>query len=130
MSYSITQSCIGCQRFLSACPTGAIPPDGVAFCIALDRCNQCQGTHGVPQCWATCPTNEGCVPLTSGVAAVSLTSTTEAMGDYWEAWFATYTRMVNRLKGMQETGYWHDWFDGYARAVQRLQTTTVPAIPS
>jgi Fe-S-cluster-containing dehydrogenase component len=125
MPYSITQSCIGCQRCLSACPTGAIQTDGTAFWIEIDRCNQCQGSHGVPQCWATCPTNEGCVPLTAGIAAVSLTSTSETTGDYWESWFATYTRMVARLQGVQEPGYWHDWFDSYSQSLKRLQATTV-----
>jgi ferredoxin len=121
MPYSITQSCIGCQRCLSACPTQAIQTNGVAFWIAIDRCNQCQGSHGVPQCWATCPTNEGCVPLTAGVAAVPLSSISERSGDYWESWFATYTRMVARLQNVEDSSYWHTWFDGYSQVLSRLQ---------
>ncbi|MEA5448101.1 4Fe-4S dicluster domain-containing protein [Leptolyngbya sp. CCNP1308] len=125
MPYSITQSCIGCQRCLSACPTQAIQTNGVAFWIEIDRCNQCKGSHGVPQCWATCPTNAGCVPLANGATAVPLSSLSEASGDYWESWFATYTRMVARLQSVEDSSYWHTWFDGYSQAVSRLQATTV-----
>jgi ferredoxin len=123
MPYTITQSCIGCQRCLSACPTQAIQTNGLAFWIDIDRCNQCQGSHGVPQCWATCPTNEGCVPLSTGATAIPLSSISEASGDYWESWFATYTRMVARLQTAPHSGYWHTWFDGYSQAMKRLQTT-------
>jgi ferredoxin len=123
MPYTITQSCIGCQRCLSACPTQAIQTNGLAFWIDIDRCNQCQGSHGVPQCWATCPTNEGCVPLATGAAAVPLSSISEASGDYWESWFATYTRMVARLQAAPHSGYWQTWFDGYSQAMKRLQAT-------
>ncbi|NJL47440.1 MAG: 4Fe-4S binding protein [Leptolyngbyaceae cyanobacterium SM2_5_2] len=125
MSYTITHNCIGCQRCLSACPTGAIQTNGVAFWIEIDRCNQCQDSHGVPQCWATCPTNEGCVPLTTAAAAVSLTSQSETSGDYWESWFATYTRLVARLQSMPESGYWHQWFEAYSQVLRRSQATTV-----
>jgi hypothetical protein len=55
---------------------------------------------------------------------VSLSSISERSEDYWEAWFATYTRMVARLQGAPQSTYWHTWFDGYAQAVKRLQTTT------
>lgn len=123
MSYSITQSCIGCQRCLSACPTQAIQTNGVAFWIEMDRCNQCNGSYGVPQCWAICPTNTGCIPVASGATAVLLSSISEASGDYWEAWFATYTRLVARLQQVDGSGYWQTWFDGYSRALKRLQPT-------
>lgn len=120
MSYSITTNCVSCQRCLSACPTGAISTDGVAFWIDADRCNQCEGSYGVPQCWAVCPTNEGCVPLTAGAAAVSLTSHSEQSGDYWESWFARYVRMVARLRESQQSPYWRRWFAAYARALDAL----------
>ena len=123
MSYTITQSCIGCQRCLSACPTEAIRTDGVAFWIEIDRCNQCKGSHGVAQCWAACPTNEGCMPLATGAAAVSLAALTEQSGDYWDAWFTTYTRLVNRLQKAPQTSYWHHWFDTYSQTLKQLQTT-------
>ncbi|HIK44610.1 MAG TPA: 4Fe-4S binding protein [Leptolyngbyaceae cyanobacterium M65_K2018_010] len=121
MSYTITHNCIGCQRCLSACPTGAIQTNGVAFWIEIDRCNQCQGSHGVPQCWATCPTNEGCVPLATRAAAVKLTSQSEVSEDYWESWFATYNRLVARLQSVQDSGYWQHWFDAYSQALRRSQ---------
>jgi Fe-S-cluster-containing dehydrogenase component len=122
MTYAITQNCIGCQRCLSACPTEAIQTDGTAFWIDVNRCNQCQGSHGVPQCWAVCPTNEGCVPLAAGAVAVPLNSGSEASPDYWESWFATYTRLVGRLQGAPRSEYWRHWFDSYSQSVSRLQT--------
>jgi ferredoxin len=118
MTYAITAECISCQRCLSACPTEAIQTDGTAFWIAINRCNQCEGSHGVPQCWAVCPTNAGCVPLTSG----ALTASTAANTDYWETWFSTYTRLVNRLKSSQPSTYWRHWFNTYAHHLQNLQT--------
>ena len=138
MTYSITNSCIGCQRCLSACPTGAIATDGTAFWIDIDRCNQCrtatQGTRNVPQCWAICPTNDACVPLTTGAPAVSLTSRSEKSADYWESWFARYVRTVAHLHGSQQPQYWRQWFDTYSQALQNLQAhaghgTTVPLMP-
>ena len=137
MTYSITNSCIGCQRCLSACPTGAIATDGTAFWIDIDRCNQCrtsaQGTRNVPQCWAICPTNDACVPLTAGATAVSLTSRSEASTDYWESWFARYVRTVAHLQNSKRPPYWQHWFDAYSQALQNLQTHSsqgaVPLMP-
>lgn len=133
MTYTITRNCIGCQRCLSACSTGAIKTNGSTFWIEANLCNQCADSHGVPQCWSVCPTNEGCVPLTEGATAISLTSKSEASPDYWESWFATYTRMVARLKASeaseasQQSSYWRPWFDTYAQALQNLQTTHSPS---
>lgn len=131
MTYTITQDCIGCQRCLSACPTEAIQTNGLSFWIDVDRCNQCQGSFGVSQCWAVCPTNEGCVPVAT---AVSLTSHSEASGDYWESWFAKYTRMVARLQNSKPSGYWQQWFDRYSQVLGNLQShhgggTNVPLVP-
>lgn len=125
MSYTITHNCIGCHRCLSACPTGAIATDGTAFWIEVDRCNQCQG-YGTPQCWAVCPTNEGCVPLTTSTTAVTLTSNSETSSDYWESWFAKHNRMVARLKASKQSRYWRNWFDTYSQALEKLQTNSIP----
>lgn len=122
MTYAITNECISCQRCLSACPTDAIQTNGLAFWIEVDRCNQCHGTHGVPQCWAACPTNEGCVPLTAGVTAVSLTSHSESSSDYWESWFATYARLRARLMSSRQSSYWRQWFSTYSQTMRNLQT--------
>ncbi|MGF1458106.1 MAG: 4Fe-4S binding protein [Leptolyngbyaceae cyanobacterium] len=124
MTYTITSECIRCQRCLTACPAQAIATNGTTFWIESDRCNQCEGTHGVPQCWAVCPTNEGCVPLASGAVAVPLSSGSETSPDYWESWFAKYTRMVGRLQDTQQSPYWQQWFDVYSRSIQQLQTQT------
>ena len=120
MTYTITNSCISCQRCQSSCPTNAIQTDGSSFWIDVNLCNQCQGSHGVAQCWAVCPTNEGCVPLSTGTAAVALTA--EVSTDYWSHWFASYTHMVARLKSTKQSTYWRQWFDTYSRNLQKLQT--------
>ena len=129
MTYAITQTCIRCQRCLSACPTGAIFTDGSAFWIDTDRCNQCAGTYGVSQCWAVCPTNTGCVPLGMSVLKHTLTSCSEASMDYWEAWFARYTRLVGHLQSLKQPQYWQQWFDRYGAALQRLEAQGSENIP-
>ncbi|MEM1251209.1 MAG: 4Fe-4S dicluster domain-containing protein [Cyanobacteria bacterium P01_H01_bin.21] len=129
MSYTITNSCISCQRCLADCPTNAIQTDGSSFWINANLCTQCEGSHGVAQCWAVCPTNEGCVPLFTGATAVSLNS--EPSTDYWNNWFANYSRMVARLKNAEQSSYWRHWFDVYSQTLQNLQThsTSAPLMP-
>lgn len=134
MTYAITNACIGCQRCLSACPSGAIATDGLAVWIDITRCNQCHGAYGVPQCWAACPTNGGCVSLVPEMGAVSLTSCSENSSDYWESWFAKYTRLVGRLRASKQPSYWQQWFETYAQALKKLRTqagldTRVPLMP-
>ncbi|MEM6255469.1 MAG: 4Fe-4S ferredoxin [Cyanobacteria bacterium P01_D01_bin.156] len=119
MSYTITNDCIACQRCLTSCPTTAIETDGANFWINVNRCNQCQDSHGVAQCWAVCPTNEGCVPLATGTTAVNAVS--ELPTDYWNVWFASYSQMVARLKSSQQPLYWQQWFDIYSQALKRLR---------
>ena len=121
MTYTITNDCIACQRCLSSCPTSAIETDGSTFWINVNRCNQCQDSHGVAQCWAVCPTNEGCVPLATGATAVNLNAVSENSTDYWNAWFANYSHMVARLKASKQPRYWHQWFDLYAQSLQNLR---------
>lgn len=119
MTYTITNDCIACQRCLSACPTTAIQTDNTSFWIDVDRCNQCHGTHGVAQCWAVCPTNEGCVPLSTGVTAVGLMA--KEPTDYWRTWFASYSRLVARLKSVEQSSYWRQWFEAYSQTLKNLQ---------
>ena len=130
MTYTITNDCIACQRCLFSCPTGAIETDGSAFWINVNHCNQCQDSHGVAQCWAVCPTNEGCVPLSTGATAVTLS--TESPTDYWPVWFTNYSHMVARLKSSRQSGYWQHWFDSYAQTLQNLRSqsnTNMPLMP-
>jgi len=134
MIYAITQTCIRCQRCVSACPTGAIVTDGSAFWIDSDRCNQCEGSYGVSQCWAVCPTNAGCVSLESvslGITEIAqrLTSCSEGSRDYWEAWFARYARLVGHLPALKQPQYWQQWFDRYAESLLRLQSQSSSNIP-
>jgi len=110
MTYAITSNCIGCQRCVPACPTGAIKADGTQFKIDESLCNQCVGSYSVPQCWATCPTSHGCIE------AIATTST-----DYWETWFATYAHIAQRFKQTAKPQYWNTWFDRYAETLNRLQ---------
>lgn len=127
MPYTITDSCISCQRCLSGCPTNAIQTDGSSFWIDANLCNQCEGSHGVAQCWSVCPTNEGCVPLFTGTTAVNLTAETST--DYWNHWFASYSRMVARLKGIEQSSYWRQWFDTYSHTLQTVRTQTGTSAP-
>ena len=117
MTYTITQQCIGCQRCLSACPTGAIQTNGTTVWIESDRCNQCQTTHNVAQCWAICPTNEGCVPI----AQPLLQSLSSTPSDYWSSWFTHYSQAVARLNNREQSQYWRQWFDAYSQRVSQLQ---------
>ena len=64
----------------------------------------------MPQCWASCPTSHGCIE------AIAASAT-----DYWDNWFATYTRVVGRLNQGTSPKYWNRWFDRYAAVLKRLQ---------
>lgn len=119
MTYTITSQCISCDRCVSICPTNAIQSNGQTYWIDPNRCNRCVGHYSVPQCWSSCPTNGGCVPFTAGVTAVESTAASEHSSDYWESWFATYNRMVARLKANKQSDYWRNWFDSYASALSK-----------
>lgn len=129
MTYTITSKCISCDRCLSICPTNAIQSNGQTYWIDTNHCNSCAGHYSVPQCWAVCPTNEGCVPFTAGVTAVEMTSASEPSSDYWESWFAAYNRMVARLKANQQSDYWRHWFDSYSEVLaKQLQSQPSRAV--
>lgn len=134
MTYAITESCISCQRCIPNCPTNAIERDGATFRINADLCNNCKGFHSVPQCWAVCPTDKGCISLSAGSSAFTLGNALEKTTDYWKAWAAAYSQRVSRLKHAPEADYWHDWFDAYSQSLQKMQAqseadTTVPLVP-
>jgi hypothetical protein len=77
------------------------------FQIDASRCNDCKDAYSVPQCWAVCPTNGGCVPLVT-------TTLPAAAADYWDNWFVLYERLVERLKATQQPTYWQHWFEAYS----------------
>ncbi|NEP46400.1 MAG: 4Fe-4S ferredoxin [Okeania sp. SIO2H7] len=119
MSYTITSQCIGCDRCLSSCPTQAIQQDGDRYWIDANQCDGCQKTHGTPQCWAACPTNNGCVFLVDG--PIAFAKTAGSVQEYWDSWFTTYNALVTRLKQTQTSEYWRSWFDSYAAKVSQMQ---------
>ncbi|MEL6489940.1 MAG: 4Fe-4S binding protein [Cyanobacteria bacterium J06634_6] len=121
MAYTITDKCINCQRCIPNCPTNAIETDGSTFKINADRCNNCLGVYSVPQCWASCPTSDGCVPSLTDTNAFALSTAIERSKDYWKAWFLTYQNRIARLKASQHSDYWNDWFESYACMLQDLQ---------
>jgi Fe-S-cluster-containing dehydrogenase component len=117
MTYTITSQCIGCDRCFSACPETAIQKEGTKFWIDPTRCNNCVGHYSVPQCVATCPTNQGCIPGASDVfKQIALANS----GDYWERWFNTYDRLITRLHKAKHSAYWEQWFDVYSQKVSTL----------
>lgn len=124
MSYTITNQCIACDRCLSSCPTSAITREGTHYSIASDLCNNCTGYYSVAQCAAVCPTNQGCIP---GATIVFNQPVLISSGDYWERWFDTYNRMVERLRKAKQTAYWEQWFDVYSQRVSTLIQARVGA---
>lgn len=121
MPYVITVQCIACHRCEVICPTGAITQNEHQYQINPERCNDCLGYYAVPQCWAVCPTNGGCIP---DLAILPRSLATEPSGDYWVNWFNTYNRLVSRLRAKQSSDYWQGWFDSYSQALSQLQTPT------
>jgi MinD superfamily P-loop ATPase len=122
MAYVITSLCIACHRCESVCPTGAITSNGHQYQISSERCNDCLGHYAVPQCWAVCPTNGGCIPeATSSARSLVKRSSNE----YWDTWFNRYDALVSQLKANHQPDYWKHWFDTYSQAlVKQLQTPT------
>ncbi|NRB09445.1 MAG: 4Fe-4S binding protein [Richelia sp.] len=99
MTYKITSECISCYLCQSVCPTGAIKLVDNRLWIDPNLCQNCADSlNTVPQCQASCPTNYGCVQEST---------------DYWENWFATYSRFLAKLTKKQD--YWDKWFNFYSQ---------------
>jgi Fe-S-cluster-containing dehydrogenase component len=122
MPYTITNQCIGCGRCLSSCPSQAIYQDTSQYWIDSSRCSECVGVYSVPQCWAVCPTNDGCIS-TQAVTTVAI-APSNSSADYWEQWFNTYNHLVTRLKSSHTSDYWHSWFHSYASVLSNLNPPT------
>jgi Fe-S-cluster-containing dehydrogenase component len=118
MPYVITSKCIECSRCQSICPTGAITHNGQHYQIDSERCNDCVGHYSVPQCWAACPTYDGCVS-TRPIAPQFDVVAPPRSGDYWDRWFETYNRLVSRLNATQQANYWQQWFDRYSQELSK-----------
>jgi ferredoxin len=123
MAYTITDRCIQCHQCESVCPVGAITKnEQQKYQIDAGRCNDCVGYHSVPQCWAACPTNVGCI---SNLATLPPSLSAKPANDYWEKWFVTYNNLVSELKTQQISEYWREWFDQYSQALsQQLHAPT------
>ena len=55
MAYKITSDCNNCGACEPECPNTAIAMGSDLFEIATEKCTECVGFHGVPQCAAVCP---------------------------------------------------------------------------
>jgi len=125
MTHIITSQCINCHRCDSICPTGAITQNDSQHQINPERCNDCVGYYAVPQCWAACPTNAGCIANLASLRSPAAQSTSP----YWDTWFETYDRLVARLTTTAQPDYWHRWFDRYTQALtQQLHPPTSPGV--
>lgn len=113
MTYAITDQCIACDRCISACPAGAICIEGQTRRIDAALCNGCVGTHGVPQCFASCPTNEACVPNPQ---------------DYWDRWFIEYKRAIASLRQTTPTSYWDKWYALYTQKLEQMFNSRQQAV--
>jgi ferredoxin len=118
MSYTITSQCISCDRCLSTCPTQAIQTKGNHYWIHPDLCNNCAGSYGVPQCWAVCPTNDGCV--SGATAAFRMGYALSDPTEYWNRWFDTYNHLIFQLHQPPQDSYWEHWFDRYSQKLATL----------
>ncbi|KGF73802.1 4Fe-4S ferredoxin [Neosynechococcus sphagnicola sy1] len=126
MTYVITSQCTECHRCESICPTGAIARNEQQYQINSERCNDCVGYYAVPQCWAVCPTNGGCLP---DLATPPQARFAQPANDYWDHWFLAYNRLVSRLNANRPSDYWKRWFDTYSQALaKQLQNPTTGGV--
>ncbi len=55
MALKITEECINCDVCVQECPNQAIYSGPQIYVIITDRCTECVGHSGTPQCLAVCP---------------------------------------------------------------------------
>jgi ferredoxin len=92
MAYTITNQCISCGYCVSSCPVNAIKFDGEHYQIDPSQCNNC-ANYSVAQCWATCPTNSGCIPD----SAQAFHFRQVKQDPKWEAWFDLYSHKLEAM---------------------------------
>ena len=61
MSLIITDECINCDVCEPECPNEAIYQGDEIYEIDLDKCTECVGHYGEPQCVEVCPVD--CIPI-------------------------------------------------------------------
>ncbi|MFN7834979.1 MAG: YfhL family 4Fe-4S dicluster ferredoxin [Burkholderiaceae bacterium] len=61
MALIITDECINCDVCEPECPNGAITMGELIYEIDPDRCTECVGHFGEPQCVQVCPV--ACIPV-------------------------------------------------------------------
>lgn len=61
MALLITEHCINCDVCEPECPNGAISQGNEYYVIDPERCTECVGHFGVPQCREVCPVD--CIPV-------------------------------------------------------------------
>lgn len=61
MSLKITDECINCDVCEPECPNQAISMGPTIYVIDPNRCTQCVGHFGEPQCVQVCPVE--CIPV-------------------------------------------------------------------
>ena len=60
MALKITDECINCDVCEPECPNDAISAGAEIYVIAPERCTECVGHFGEPQCRKVCPVD--CIP--------------------------------------------------------------------
>ena len=76
MALKITDECINCDVCEPECPNQAISMGELIYVIDPDRCTECVGHFGEPQCVQVCPVE--CIP----VDAVHAESAEQLMAKY------------------------------------------------